>query len=288
LRARICDTSVFSASMAWRSRPRRFRRSARSLLGAAALAGDRFQFELALRHGFGALSCGPLPGARFRRRPPALLARGARGFALDARQVFLDLRQLVLAACDASPSRRRITCRPASMALLALAHLGLQRLALLVDLEHAAARFGDLRFERPTLFRWAAISHPALQAQPSSRDSRSACAMRCSMAPLSLHLGFQPAARALGFHVAFRQAAGAPRSAAARARSTPPAALVRLLLFLHLLASDFNSAAARFRSMAVLAASRSSRRYLPESTTAAGLPDRLQLGVAPRLLTPAA
>ena len=49
-------------------------------------------------------------------------------------------------------------------------------------------------------------------------------------------------------------------------------------------ASDFNSAAARFRSMAVLAASRSSRRYLPESTTRSrASSSALQLGIAPRL-----
>ena len=48
--------------------------------------------------------------------------------------------------------------------------------------------------------------------------------------------------------------------------------------------SDFSSAAARFRSSAVLAASRSSSRNLPESTTRRrAFHLALQLAVAPRL-----
>ena len=65
------------------------------LLGAAALAGDRLQFHLALRHGFGELLARDVEpfdlGGGDR-----LFARGARGLAVDAGEVLFDLRQLIL------------------------------------------------------------------------------------------------------------------------------------------------------------------------------------------------
>ena len=100
------------------------------LFGAAALAGHRFQLHLALRHGLGELLARDvepfdLGGGHL------LFPRGARRLAVDAGQVLVDLRQLVL-------QRGRFAQQPQNHlaagldGALALPDFELQSLALLV------------------------------------------------------------------------------------------------------------------------------------------------------------
>ena len=65
------------------------------LLGSPPLAGHRFQFQLPFGQGGGDLFLEPVQTLDFGRRG-LLFARRARGFPVDAGQVFVDLRQLVL------------------------------------------------------------------------------------------------------------------------------------------------------------------------------------------------
>ena len=188
--------------MAWRNRGGGETLFRQLLLGAAALASDQFQLELALRHGFGKLFAGGLEtldlggGHLF-------LAGGAGGFAVDARQVFLDLGELVLErgglaekAQDQLPSRFD--------GLLALEHPGLQRLALPVDLRHAAARLGDLLLED---FHVLLVGGDLLVEGAEAEAQLARFVFGLGDALLDgaalLDLGFQAAAGALGFDAHF-------------------------------------------------------------------------------------
>ena len=68
-------------------------------------------------------------------------------FALDAGQVFFDLRELILErGCFAQQAQDHLAA--GFDGLLALAHLGLQSFALLVDFQHAPRAWAISRFER--------------------------------------------------------------------------------------------------------------------------------------------
>ena len=95
MRARIWLTSVFSAVDFAAQFGGQAAALRQFLFGAAALAGHRLQLHLALRHGFGKLLARDVEPFDLG-RGHLLFAGGARRFAIDAGQVLVDLRQLIL------------------------------------------------------------------------------------------------------------------------------------------------------------------------------------------------
>src|SRR4029434_2942376 len=75
-----------------------------------------------------------------------LFPGGTSGFALDPREIFLDLGKLV-AQHGSFAKEPENALPPAFDGALALPYLILQSVALLIDLEHASARFASLCFE---------------------------------------------------------------------------------------------------------------------------------------------
>jgi hypothetical protein len=130
----------------------------------------------------------------------------ARRFALDARQIFVHLRELVAQRGHFAqqPQHRRAAGLDG---LLALADGGLQFLAQAVLLQHALARFADLLVERRDLLlvrvqvggRCGPAGLPTPAIPLGLRDAL------LDGAAL-LHLRFQLAAGALGFDMALGQA----------------------------------------------------------------------------------
>ena len=95
MRARIWLTSVFDAVDLAAQFGGEAAAVGQFLFGAPALAGDRLQFQLALRHGLGELLARDVQALDFG-GGHLLFARGARRLAVDPGQVLVDLRQLVL------------------------------------------------------------------------------------------------------------------------------------------------------------------------------------------------
>ena len=197
-----------------------------------------------------------------------LLFLHARGFALDARQILVHLRELVAQRGDFAqqPQHRRAALLDG---LLALADGGLQFLAQAVLFQHARARFADLPVERGHLLL-VRVQVGGDAPQPHFQLLRFPLRLRDALldGAALLHLRFQAAARALGFHLAFGQFA--PRFGELLLILVGTAPAVRVCacsLAATCSESPRRSAEARFRSSAALAASRSSMRNLPESAT---------------------
>ena len=142
--------------------------------------------SLPLRHGLGELLARRFQPLDFGRRH-LLFARRPRRFALDARQVFVDLRELVLQRGSLA-QQPQDHLPPGSRWLFSRSRtLACNRLALLVDLQHALARLRDLRFQRVHVLLVARRSprpaRPAARPVPAIPSRPARCAARWRRSP---------------------------------------------------------------------------------------------------------
>ncbi len=114
--------------------------------GAAALAGYGFELQLALGERFGKLHARGFNACDLR-RGDLLFTGGARGFPVDAGEIFVDLRQLILERGRLAKEAQNHLAAGLD-GLLALTDLRLEGFTLLRDFRHAAARLRDLGVER--------------------------------------------------------------------------------------------------------------------------------------------